>query len=300
MIVLVRRGDLRAAIASVLPHAGKETEDTPMLGRLRFVPTEQHLLVWATDYGTSALAAARITSHVDGDLDTWDLSTQTCKQALAVFQGPTGAEARMMWEDGDLRIELTDEQIILAEVDTIPGRTRLLRAPRILTAGKDTYPDVARTIRTTLAHLDDADTWALAAEVRDGVISVESMTKLVGSGKAWDSAVRVTKTSSGYLARCGPRFTAVVPNLAAQHVEEAERATKRARDDATRRTWMEVLEPLLRPLAPAPPPKDVVDDLTDQAAAIIAAGATGRLVVVREGAVDGDQPLPGLAEEAVQ
>lgn len=301
MIVLVRRGDLRAAIASVLPHAGKESEDTPLLGRLRFVPTAERLLVWATDYGTSALADARITSHVDGDLESWDLSTQSCKQILAVFQGPSGVDARMMWEDGDLRIELTDEQVILAEVDAIPGRSRLLRIPRVLTAGEDGYPDVARTIRAALALLEADGSWALAEEVRDGVISVESMTKLVGSGKAWDSAVRMTRCGRNYLARCaGDRFAAVVPNLAGGHREEAERQTANARDDAARRTWMEVLEPLLRPLAPAPPPKDVVDDLTDQAAAIIAAGATGRLVVVREGAVDGDQPLPGLEAGAAQ
>jgi hypothetical protein len=293
VIVLVRRGDLRAAIASVLPHAGKESEDTPGLGRLRFVPTAERLLVWATDYGTSALADARITSHVDGDLDAWDLSTQSCKQVLAVFQGPSGTDARMMWEDGDLRIELTDEQAILAEVDAIPSKSRLLRIPRILTAGEDTYPDVARTISAALALLELDGSWALAEEVRDGVVSVESMTKLVASGKAWDAAVRMTRCGRNYLARCGgDRFAAVVPNLAGRHLEEAERRTENVRDEAARRTWMEVLEPLLRPLPPPPPPADVVEDLKNQAASILAFGGDGRLRVVREFAVDGDQPLP--------
>lgn len=288
-VILVRRGDLRAAIASVLPHAGKESEDTPDLGRLRFAPTAGDLLTWTTDYGTSALAAARITSHVDGVVDGWDLSTQACRQVLAVFSGPTDKNARAMWEDGDLRIEVTDEQVVLSEVDMVPGRTRLLRVPRILRAGEDTYPDVPRSIHRFVTARASAIDQGEYSSRADGLVSVESLSKLIPSGKAWSECVRLTSVGSVYLARCGTRFTGVVPLV----LSDESRDTEHEREQLG--ALAALLGPLRRPLPPPPPPAEVVEDLKAQAAQILRFDGSGRLRVIRDDdptALPEDVPLP--------
>lgn len=281
-VILVRRGDLRAAIASVIPHAGKESEDTPDLGRLRFAPTAEDLLTWATDHGTSALAAARITSHVDGVVDGWDLSAQACRQVLAVFQGPSDKNARMMWEDGDLRIELTDEQVILSEVDHFPGRSRLLRVPRILQAGQDTYPDVPRSIHQLVAGRASAieqSEFGMSSAYADGLVSVESLSKLVPSGKAWADHVRLTRVGPSYLARCGTRFAGIVPTTGG-YAPDPQREVERELEQV--QALAAVLSPLRRPVPPPPPPVEVVDDLKRQASEILQHGFGGVLRVVRD------------------
>lgn len=274
MIVLVRRGDVRAAIASVLPHAGKESEDTPELGRVRFVPTAESLLVWATDHGTAVVASARVTGHVDGELDGWDLSAQTCKQVLAVFQGPSNPDARMMWEDQDLRIELTEEQVVLSEDGgMVPGRDRLLRVPRVLTAGEDRYPDVPRTLH----HVLDDPYRSVASPGQSYAISVEALAKLVPSAKAWSSHVTLNRLGASVLARCGERFLGLVPTLRVDFADE-DAAT---RDRATRREWADRLEPLRRPERVTPTPEQLTD-LARQAGDLLSQGG-GVLRVVRNG-----------------
>lgn len=295
MIILVRRGDFRAALASVLPHAGKESEDTPDLGRVRFAPWANDLTVYCTDHGTGAVATARITSHVDGDVATWDLSVQACKQALAVFTGPSNPDARAYWEDGDLRIELTPEQAVVQEVDQIPGRTRLLRVPRILLAGEDRYPDIPRTVHNLLTALPSRTRrHDLAGVYTDGGASVAALSKLVSSGKAWGDEVSLVHAGRSWLASCGPRFLAVVPDTE-YHVDREAHGLM-LRTDADR--WVETLDPIRRPVPPPRPPAEVVDDLAAQAGRILGAGATGRLTVVLgdldvdEDDTMGTEPLP--------
>lgn len=213
MHVLVRRGSMRALLSSLVPHAGKESEDTPELGRVRFAPVQDALLGWATDHATAAAAAAEITQHVDGVLDSWDLSVQSCRQVLAVFQGPSNPDARMMWEDGDLSIELVgDEQVVLAEVGGIvPLRNRVLKVPRLVTAGTDTYPDVPSTLRGAVKAALPLTRPAPPASS----VAVENLGKLVPSAKAWSTHVALSHTgeAGALLARCGARFLAIVPAL---------------------------------------------------------------------------------------
>lgn len=270
MIVLVRRGDLRAAIASVVPHAGKESEDTPDLGRVRFAPASDALMVWATDYGTAVVASARVTEHVDGVLDTWDLSTQTCKQILAVFQGPSNPDARMMWEDQDLSVELTDEQVVLSEVGgLVPSRNRLLRVPRVLSAGEDRYPDVPRSVHNVLTAA-----WSADAAVRTYAVSVDGLAKLVPSAKAWSTHVHLTRIGPSVVARCGSRFVALIPTSRdfADLDEEIEQ-DRQARD-----AWAAALEPLRRPVRVRPTPEQLTD-LERQASDLLGHGSGGLRVV---------------------
>lgn len=275
MIVLVRRGDVRAAIASVLPHAGKESEDTPELGRVRFVLTAESLMVWATDHGTAVVASARVTAHVDGELDGWDLSTQTCKQVLAVFQGPSNPDARMMWEDQDLRIELTGEQVVLAEDGgMVPGRDRLLRVPRVLTAGEDRYPDVPRTLHHALA---DSHLLPPSPPEQSYAISVDNLAKLVPSAKAWSTHVYLNRLGASVLARCGERFLGLVPTLRVDFDEDAATSDRDAR-----RAWAEHLEPLRRPERVKPTPEQMTD-LERQAANILRHGHGDLRVVLADG-----------------
>src|SRR5690625_3047989 len=110
-----RRGEVRAALAAVLPHAGKATDDTPDYGRVRFHAGADELLAWTTDGFTAATARMTIDEHLDDELDEWDMSVHDVKAVLAVLKRPGNADERSVWDSAECRIELTGKRVSFKE-----------------------------------------------------------------------------------------------------------------------------------------------------------------------------------------
>lgn len=156
-IVDVPTGMFRAALAAVVPHAGKDTDDTPLQGRVRIHLTATHLVVWATDMVTSALARVEITEHHTGELDGCDLPVDSVRKVLAVFTPPSHPDSRSVWVDEPLRVEIDDHHVTVTEVGSIVQGEKLT-VTRLVPAGEDKYPDVP-TLLSGLVVLatDDSD-----------------------------------------------------------------------------------------------------------------------------------------------
>ncbi len=252
----VRRGQMRAAIASVLPHAGKESESTPDFGRLRFLPISGALLVWATDRHTGVVARCTGAEHLDGGADGWDLSVAAAKAVLAVFRAPSDPDARMMWDNQDLRIERTDHRVVLTELsDFLDGRS--LTVPHIQITGDDTYPDLPRIMHAALTSRQVS-----TVQVR---ADMALLGRFVASAAAWGSLPIITARSQSLVIRCGD---ALLGFCETSLVDEDDR-----RKDTDRTVeWAGVLDPIRRPVKVAVPAA-VVDDLTRQAADILRHGS---------------------------
>ncbi len=262
------RGDARALIASLLPHAGKESDDTPLMGRVRFELAPDALVAWATDHATVGLGTVPVTDHLDGELGSWDMPTTALRAMLAVFRGPTNLDARMMWADGALRWEIGPEFVTFTEVgEMLEGQS--LTTGRIVPAGTvDQYPDVPRTLEALsgmpLAHHQAAR------------VPAAHLVPLLNSAKAWAGVLRldVLAVDDGKVASlrvrasCGSRF--VGASLRSAGTLTPQNQTD---DRETDHEWAAIYARHKRP-APTTPPTS--DDPTEH-------GATARtLTVVRD------------------
>lgn len=234
-IFTVPRGQVRALIASLLPHAGKQSEKTPLYGRVRFAPGPVALTAWTVDGSTAAASFADVDAYEDAEADIFDLSVPALRAALAVFRGPSDADARQMWEDQPLRFTVEPEAITLEEVDgLLEGRQLVVE--RWVTAGEDHYPDVPRLLTVPHAPTDD-DTIAL--------LSPTALAKFLPSAKAWETPLRLTITGQPHRVevRVGSRFAGLCPALRRDDEDET-----RARKAAW--AWLDRLTPHARPDSP--------------------------------------------------
>lgn len=174
-VFTVPRGQARALFASLLPHAGKQSEVTPEYGRVRFAPDPDELLAWTLDGTTAAAGYIDVVDHEDGEVDMFDLSTGALKAALAVFRGPTDRDARAMWDDQLLRVTVESESITLEEVESIvDGRS--LTVERWVTLGEDRYPDVPRTLAVD----------APEGSASEAFVSPDALARFIPSARAWE------------------------------------------------------------------------------------------------------------------
>lgn len=268
------RGEVRSALAAVLPHTGRESDETPDLGRVRFVAGGDELLVWTTDHRTTALARVAHPEYVGDELPSWDMPAGDVKKVLQVFRAPSNPDARSMWEDQPLRIEVGKTTVTFTEVGSIVDG-QALKVARIVPAGEDRYPDVPRELATL------ADAIALEpAPV--AVLNAETLARFVSAAKAYSGEVPLITTAAGHglhraLVRIGQSFLGSAPAYPDTR-ETPEQTAARNRDK--RAWWLRLLEPLQRPV-PVPVPAATTDDLAEQAEAILrAAGTTVGLRVV--------------------
>ncbi|UJP39350.1 hypothetical protein [Cellulomonas palmilytica] len=269
----ITRQDARGLLLATAPHAGRETDDTPLLGRVRFVPTGDAVFAWCTDYATAVVAHAAV-EHEDGDLEPFDLPVGEVRAALAVFTPPSG-EARMHWCDELLRIEVTREHVVLTELGHfLDGRQ--LRVQRIVPANvADKYPDVPRLLLDALEGVPShGDAYRVKAKYVARFNAVA----------AWynDASLRLhgVDDPATVLVRLGATVLGTVPAwLLRDDARDAERT-----DLAT---WRTGLGPLRRP-TDVDVPESVVDDLRETARALRAAGVTDITVIPAQNAGDHD------------
>ena len=228
-VFTIPRGQVRALWASLLPHAGKQSDDTPEFGRIRHAPGTTDLVAWTFDGVTAAAGYVDVIDHHDDEAEVFDLSTSVVKAALAVFTGPKDADARQMWEDRPLQVTVTPAGVDLLEVeDIVEGRQ--LTIERLLTSGDDRYPDVPRTLTSPV--LD-----ALVPEAR---VSADALARFVASAKAWGGELVLTVTESRVEVRIGRRLFGLVPKRSGD-VDDAGVELARAQG-----RWAELLTPLIR------------------------------------------------------
>lgn len=227
----VPRGQARALWASLLPHAGRQSEDTPEYGRVRFAPGGTELVAWTTDGATQVAAFVDVLDHDDDGAEVFDLATGALKAALAVFRGPSDADARAMWEDQALQVVVGPDTVELTEVgDIVEGRS--LTVERIVLAGEDRYPDVPRT----LAVVGEPDPAAYAR------VTADALARFVPSAKAWGGRITATvvRDPQRLEVRVGGRLYGVCPSR------------PQAPEDRPVDAWSGRLTPLMRPATPAP------------------------------------------------
>ncbi|MCR6706513.1 MAG: hypothetical protein NVV66_18120 [Cellulomonas sp.] len=246
------RGDARALLLATAPHAGRDTDDTPQLGRVRFVPTGDAVLAWCTDYATSVVARALV-DHDHDDVTAFDLPIAEVRAALAVFKPPAG-DARMHWLDELMRVEVTSEHVVLTELgQLLDGRQ--LKVSRIVPANDaDRYPDVPRLVADSLTGVP---TTGNAYRVK-----AEHVARFTAIAAWHGTPVRLhgVDDPSSVLVRIGTAVLGLVP---AYPVSADHRDTERQDLGA----WRSDLEPLRRPER-VEVSEAVTEALRDQAAEI--------------------------------
>lgn len=228
----IPRGQARALFASLLPHAGKQSDGTPDYGRVRFAPRADELLAWTVDGVTVASGYVDVIDHTDAGADFFDLSIAALRAALAVFQGPKDKDARQMWDDRPLQVLVGSDVVVLTEVEEIiEGRS--LTVERWVTLGEDRYPDVPRLL--SAATVD--------AEAPVARVSAEAIARFIPSAKAWDGEVflSVTRDPARVEVRIGRRFLGLCPLLRDPEVDDVAPGF---------RAWHDRLSPLRRPEKP--------------------------------------------------
>ncbi len=235
----VPRGKLRAAVASVLPHAGRATDDTPHLGRLRFHVTGDAVHVYATDIAVQALAAIWDPAFLDESADGFDLAAGEARKVLQVFRPPSNATAREMWEQQAVRLDVTSRQVTMTETgDLVAGQS--LTLPLVETVGDDPYPDVPRLLMNTLRPQVPITVTTLDALVVD----MPSLARFAAAATAYDRSfplVRLVQVgpASKVLVEIGGEFIGQIADYRlSQPVQVTEQEHRR---------WETALGPMMRP-----------------------------------------------------
>ena len=261
--IIVSRSSLRSAIASVLPHAGKATDETPHLGKIRWTMTGEGLLLWATDYNTAVAALVDVVEYQNAELAAWDTTTAVTRKILAVFKASSTRDT-----DGDLTVQVTDEQLHITETgDLLPGEH--LKQPKIkIPTEDDRYPDVARILHTALTADVEPQSHAL--------VDWSHLAAFAPSVKAWGGKAHLTIVGGGspsILVRAGSRMIGVVQRHDGVG-DETRRADERQKDREHRDDWASHLWPLQRPVKVKLSPFEE-EDLTAQALAALAENGPG-------------------------
>jgi len=259
----VRRGDLTAALAAVLPHAGDENP----FGVVRCAPTETHLLVWGTDGISAAVAQVRLFEHFDHGREVFDLDTDDAGDVLAVFRAKGGKDERAMKEAEEIRFDIDMHgPVTVTEVGTFVDGTTLL-VPQVLRVGEDRYPNLPSAMGQLVAQPADRTQWQ---------VNGDRVRRFLSAGKAYDEHINVSVHGAALVFTVGESFLGVygTPRLDQDQQDERTQRTTgwgtRLADLGARRPAPTIKDP--KPDADDVPdavPSDVVDavDLAVVAAA---------------------------------
>jgi len=192
----IRRGDLTAALAAVLPHAGDEHP----FGTLRFTPGEKTLRVWATDGTTAATAKVRVFEHLYGQTgrDVFDLAVVDAVNVLQVFRAKGGKDEKSIREADEIRVDVgaLDGQVEFAEAGQLLEGTKL-QVPLITRVGEDRYPNLPAIMAHALAQPPGQLVWR-ASEAR--------LRSFLAAAKAYDDMLVVTPHGQALVFTVGPWF----------------------------------------------------------------------------------------------
>lgn len=227
---VVRRGDLRAALVSLLPHAGKVDDSAPF-GRIRLAPRSDTLLAWTADHHTRAVARVEIREHLDPGADVVDLNVDVVRDILAVFKPSGGTEERHRWDDEDQRLEVLDGRITLTDTGALIDGTELTVHSRRSAWDEDEYPDVPASLLPALTRpLAHAETSAVDETL---------LARFVAAGKAYGTLNLTRLDRFAFLVTAGDRFAGVLPTRKLTAEDLDSRAEKA-------RSWVDHLGPLVR------------------------------------------------------
>ncbi|PFG19844.1 hypothetical protein [Serinibacter salmoneus] len=268
------RPGLCAALAALVPHAGRATPVQPHLGRIRLALTAESLVLWASDGVTSALAQVRVEIVASSELEVWDLSVPVVRKVLGVFR----KSATRASEDTSLEVITSEDSMRLTEVGGLfPGES--LRVPRHTPPEpeEDTAIDVPRLVlpflRSTLS------TWGTAQ------LGSEDLAPFVTSAKQFGGALEVLLVDEPaplvVLRSLDEAFLGVAHRVDRRGDEE-RCAEQRQESRSVTRSWARLVEPLQRP------ERVEVDDATREALLAAAGeqiaehGKSVRLRVIRD------------------
>lgn len=263
--LLVERGAMRSALLAALPHASGDVDSPHSRVRVQMVrdavvaeddDAEQWvLLVSACDGWTGGVS--RVLVEVEqlagfGDeLLEVDLPLESVRDVLAVFKPPAGRDERQAWLSGDLRLAVSAAETTWEEAGPlIDGKQ--LTVPRLAPMPEESteYPDLPRVL---VEYLGTSKPLAKPSTVNPGLLA-----RFVASAKAfgdYEVVLRHLDKPRGYVVHVGTAFVGLL-----QTVNERTADSERRRADklATRSSaWVEMLEPLRRPVPALPPPATV-------------------------------------------
>jgi hypothetical protein len=239
----VRRGDLTAALAAVLPHAG----DGHPWGTMRFAPGEQTLRVWATDGYTAAHAKVRVFEHDDAGREVFDLAVVDAANVLQVFRATGGKDERAMSEAEEIRIEVGEQskQVTVSEVGSLVDGS-VLQVPLVEHTGEDQYPNVPAFMATFIAAPVVRSAWQLGPE---------RITSFLKAAKVYGEFLRVKACGTGLAVAIGSQFVGVMSTarLDEETMRELEEEAVRWGHDLN--SWGEPRRsPHVKPGPPKPEP----------------------------------------------
>lgn len=135
--VTVSTADLRAALKSVVVHAGQDKED-PVMQRVRATIRSDNLLVAATNRYTVGVAVVSAWDNTyDDDGVILDLTLAQVREILAMFRA--GGKSDEDAGDDDLRLRLTDRYLVATDTAGLfPGKE--VTWPRV--AVEESFPDL--------------------------------------------------------------------------------------------------------------------------------------------------------------
>lgn len=256
----VRRGQLRAGLLALLPHAGKTSDQTPDYGRVRFYPRGDDLLAWTTDGQTSAMVRLAVDGYFDTEIEGWDMGVAEIRAVLAVLKRPTNPDAQSVWDDAECTVDLLNRRVRFSESGDLFGG-RDVTVARLEPPGgkKDTYPDVPRMLETVLQGRQ-------AERARAGV-RMDLLARFSASAKPYEDSmsIRVMADPPALLIRIGTIFVGEVTTRYGWENDD------QAGDYEHR--WLEDVHPLVRPADPDVP-EELVDELREQASEMLARGAS--------------------------
>lgn len=242
----VRRGDLTAALAAVMPHAGTENP----YGLLRFAPGEKTLRVWTTDGTTAATGKVRLFEHLEGGRDVFDLSVDDAGNVLQVFRAKGSKDEKSMRESDELRIDVAalEHQVTISELGGLIDGS-VLQVPLVERVAEDRYPNVPALMAHVLGRPSEQEVWRL---------SPDRIRSFLVAAKAYDNLLVVTPHDRALVFTIDPWFVGVY--LAGRIDEET---TKELAEEVTAwshdlQTWADPRRsPYVRDPKPAKPGFDL-------------------------------------------
>lgn len=217
--VLVGTAEMRAALSSVLAHAGGDPE-LPELHKVVCEVSAELLTWWATDTLSAGLAVHEVHSHQAEGLGRFAVLPADAKKLLAIFKA--GKESA---DDPQYitQIEVTPEHVTVTDQSGLIAGRRF-RIPQVY-AAESAGPAVDRLCGTLHRQ---ASTWA-----DEHAFNGEVLARFKAAAGAFHEPIQVgaVARSRSLLVRCGPNFLGALMSTQPTEQVEKERAAWRSEWD---------------------------------------------------------------------